>query len=234
MRPEALALGATTGPPNARNRERHRMGGNAQGELDSPAEARRDTGQGRALHHDGQWSRPEGRRQGAGRGGKRPSVFRGRQSVTWAIRGLKLRAALGGEDLRHGGIIAGVGAEAIDGLGREGDEAALAQHGRGVFNNVLPAGGSWPRAIAAGRRLGYTSAMTTLVYTHRSSLRHETPPGHPERVDRIKAVYSVLEARILPRALRREAPRATEAQLKLAHHGRACAAHFRHGAGERL
>lgn len=59
--------------------------------------------------------------------------------------------------------------------------------------------------------------MTTLVYTHRSSLRHETPPGHPERIDRIKAVYSVLEAPHFASVQRREAPRATEAQLRLAH-----------------
>ena len=59
--------------------------------------------------------------------------------------------------------------------------------------------------------------MTTLVYTHRSSLRYETPPGHPERVDRIKAVYSVLDAPHFAAAQRREAPRATEAQLLLAH-----------------
>ena len=59
--------------------------------------------------------------------------------------------------------------------------------------------------------------MTTLVYTHRSSLRHETPPGHPERVDRIKAVYSVLDAPHFAAVQRREAPRATEAQLLLAH-----------------
>lgn len=59
--------------------------------------------------------------------------------------------------------------------------------------------------------------MTTLVYTHRSSLRHETPPGHPERVDRIKAVYAVLEAPHFNAIQRREAPRATDAQLLLAH-----------------
>jgi HAMP domain-containing protein len=51
--------------------------------------------------------------------------------------------------------------------------------------------------------------MTTLVYTHRSSLRHETPPGHPERIDRIKAVFSVLESPHFQAAERREAPRAT-------------------------
>jgi acetoin utilization deacetylase AcuC-like enzyme len=59
--------------------------------------------------------------------------------------------------------------------------------------------------------------MKTLVFTHRSSLRHETPPGHPERVDRMKAVNAVLEAPHFHSLLRREAPRATDAQLRLAH-----------------
>ena len=35
--------------------------------------------------------------------------------------------------------------------------------------------------------------MTTLLFTHPSSLRHVTPNGHPERVDRIKAVNQILE-----------------------------------------
>lgn len=36
--------------------------------------------------------------------------------------------------------------------------------------------------------------MTTLLITHPSSLEHATPPGHPERADRIRAVERVLEA----------------------------------------
>lgn len=36
--------------------------------------------------------------------------------------------------------------------------------------------------------------MVTAVYTHESSARHVTPPGHPERVARIEAVGEVLEA----------------------------------------
>jgi acetoin utilization deacetylase AcuC-like enzyme len=59
--------------------------------------------------------------------------------------------------------------------------------------------------------------MTTLVFSHRSSLRHETPPGHPERIDRIKAVNSVLESPHFRTVMRRDAPRATEAQILLAH-----------------
>jgi acetoin utilization deacetylase AcuC-like enzyme len=34
--------------------------------------------------------------------------------------------------------------------------------------------------------------MTTLLYTHESSLGHHTPPGHPERPDRIRAIEAVL------------------------------------------
>lgn len=34
--------------------------------------------------------------------------------------------------------------------------------------------------------------MTTLLYTHESSLRHEVPAGHPERPDRLRAVEKAL------------------------------------------
>ena len=38
--------------------------------------------------------------------------------------------------------------------------------------------------------------MTTLLLSHPASLEHLTPPGHPERPDRIRAVNQVLaEAR---------------------------------------
>jgi acetoin utilization deacetylase AcuC-like enzyme len=59
--------------------------------------------------------------------------------------------------------------------------------------------------------------MTTLVFTHASSLAHETPPGHPERVDRIKAVNAVLASPVLKGILRRDAPLGTEEQILLAH-----------------
>lgn len=59
--------------------------------------------------------------------------------------------------------------------------------------------------------------MTTLVFTHASSLAHETPPGHPERVDRIKAVNAVLAAPAFRSVVRREAPLGTEKQVLLAH-----------------
>ena len=59
--------------------------------------------------------------------------------------------------------------------------------------------------------------MTTLVFTHPASLAHETPQGHPERTDRIKAVNAVLAAPSLRGFIQREAPRGTDEQILLAH-----------------
>jgi acetoin utilization deacetylase AcuC-like enzyme len=59
--------------------------------------------------------------------------------------------------------------------------------------------------------------MTTLVYTHASSLAHETPPGHPERVDRIKAVNAVLASPALKGIIRRDAPLGLDEHIRLAH-----------------
>jgi acetoin utilization deacetylase AcuC-like enzyme len=59
--------------------------------------------------------------------------------------------------------------------------------------------------------------MTTLVFTHPSSLAHETPPGHPERVDRIKAVNAVLASPALKGFVQREAPLGTDDHARLAH-----------------
>jgi acetoin utilization deacetylase AcuC-like enzyme len=56
--------------------------------------------------------------------------------------------------------------------------------------------------------------MATALYTHPDCLRHVTPAGHPERVDRL----NVIERALAPLDLvRREAPLATEAQLRLCH-----------------
>jgi acetoin utilization deacetylase AcuC-like enzyme len=59
--------------------------------------------------------------------------------------------------------------------------------------------------------------MTTLILSHPASLAHDTPPGHPERVDRIKAVHSVLDTPHFRQALRRQAPLGTAEQVLLAH-----------------
>ena len=57
--------------------------------------------------------------------------------------------------------------------------------------------------------------MTLALFTHPASRGHHTPPGHPERVQRIEAVEAALED--LPDIDRRTAPAAEEALLRLAH-----------------
>lgn len=59
--------------------------------------------------------------------------------------------------------------------------------------------------------------MTTRLYTHPVFLRHLTPPGHPERPDRLRAIARVLEHHIFSTLDRVEAPMADEAALLYAH-----------------
>ncbi len=127
---------------------------------------------------------------------------------------IELRAALGGIDFRNRLIARGVGSEPIDRLGRKGDEPSLLKHLDGA-RNVLTCQHVSP--IAAPLQSGYSKAMATLVYTHPSSLAHETPPGHPERIDRIKAVNAVLDSPALRGIIRREAPLGKDEHVLLAH-----------------
>ena len=59
--------------------------------------------------------------------------------------------------------------------------------------------------------------MTTLLFTHPSSLRHVTPEGHPERIDRIKAVNQILGHAHFRDLLRREAPLGRDEDILRAH-----------------
>ena len=63
--------------------------------------------------------------------------------------------------------------------------------------------------------------MTTLLYTHPSSLAHDTGPGHPEQQARAKVIYGAIEREEqkggLADVIRREAPEATRAQLEQVH-----------------
>jgi acetoin utilization deacetylase AcuC-like enzyme len=59
--------------------------------------------------------------------------------------------------------------------------------------------------------------MTTLLLTHRASLDHLTPPGHPERPDRIRAVDQVLAEGRFDRLVRGEAPEGTLDLVRLCH-----------------
>jgi acetoin utilization deacetylase AcuC-like enzyme len=59
--------------------------------------------------------------------------------------------------------------------------------------------------------------MATLIYTHASSLQHVTPPGHPERVDRMKAILQVLKSPYFKNLPILEAPRGQEEDILRAH-----------------
>lgn len=59
--------------------------------------------------------------------------------------------------------------------------------------------------------------MTTLLFTHPSSLRHVTPNGHPERIDRIKAVNQILGSAHFRDLVRREAPLGRDEDILRAH-----------------
>ena len=59
--------------------------------------------------------------------------------------------------------------------------------------------------------------MTTLLFTHPSSLRHVTPNGHPERVDRIKAINQILANDHFKDLVRREAPLGRDEDILRAH-----------------
>jgi acetoin utilization deacetylase AcuC-like enzyme len=59
--------------------------------------------------------------------------------------------------------------------------------------------------------------MTTLLLTHRASLDHLTPPGHPERPDRIRAVAQVLGESRFEKLVQQEAPEGTLELVRLCH-----------------
>ncbi len=59
--------------------------------------------------------------------------------------------------------------------------------------------------------------MTTRLYEHPVFLEHETPPGHPERADRLRALNMALEHEAFASLLRSQAPMANEDKVLLAH-----------------
>jgi acetoin utilization deacetylase AcuC-like enzyme len=66
--------------------------------------------------------------------------------------------------------------------------------------------------------------LTTLLYTHPSSLAHDTGPGHPEQQARAKVIHGAIEREEQKGNLldvsRREAPEATRDQLERVHDAR--------------
>ncbi len=59
--------------------------------------------------------------------------------------------------------------------------------------------------------------MTTALITHPDCLGHVTPPGHPERVDRLRAVLAAFETEEFAYLVRAEAPLAEDAWILRAH-----------------
>ncbi|TGS87367.1 histone deacetylase family protein [Mesorhizobium sp. M3A.F.Ca.ET.174.01.1.1] len=59
--------------------------------------------------------------------------------------------------------------------------------------------------------------MTTRLYTHPVFLEHLTPPGHPERPDRLRAIERVLDDDSFSALDRVKAPEADEATILYAH-----------------
>jgi acetoin utilization deacetylase AcuC-like enzyme len=59
--------------------------------------------------------------------------------------------------------------------------------------------------------------MTTALITHCDCLEHVTPPGHPESVDRLRAVMAMLEAEEFAYLTRIEAPLASDEALLRVH-----------------
>ncbi|MBD3679968.1 MAG: histone deacetylase family protein [Rhodobacteraceae bacterium] len=59
--------------------------------------------------------------------------------------------------------------------------------------------------------------MTTGFFTHPDCLEHVTPDGHPERVDRLRAILKAMEGPALAALDRREAPLAAREDLLLCH-----------------
>lgn len=59
--------------------------------------------------------------------------------------------------------------------------------------------------------------MATALYSHADSLRHLTPEGHPERVERMAAVARALAPAQFDALARRESPMAEEAEVLRAH-----------------
>ena len=59
--------------------------------------------------------------------------------------------------------------------------------------------------------------MTTLLLTHPACLEHVTPPGHPERPDRLRAINQVLSEERFKSLVRGEAPEGSLDLVLLCH-----------------
>ena len=124
--PERLADGATTGLPNAaRDRARTGWSGTRTAIVSSPAVASSATGQAGALRqHQRQRPRPERRGEPLGVGIEARRARARPQVGHMGDQRIEGRPALGLVEARDRLAVGRVGAEPVDRLGREGDEAA--------------------------------------------------------------------------------------------------------------
>ena len=68
-----------------------------------------------------------------------------------------------------------------------------------------------------GVEYGGETLVSTLFYTHPSSLDHDTGPGHPECIARVQAVQDALAAAEFEALIRRDAPRGSVWDIKRVH-----------------
>lgn len=59
--------------------------------------------------------------------------------------------------------------------------------------------------------------MTIALITHQACLEHDTGPGHPERIERLRAVLEAVETADISGLVREEAPRASRDRLVAVH-----------------
>ncbi len=140
--PDRLAEGATTGPPNARRMSRATAwAGTRIATVSSPAVARSATGQSFVFGS----TSVSGPGQNACASARRLRVEAGNPHRCLDIpdmgdQRIERGPALGRIEMRDRGGIGGVGAEAIDGLGRERDQPALARTRAASATAASPAG----------------------------------------------------------------------------------------------
>ena len=131
--PERFADGATSGRPTAARMSRATGWlGTRTAMVSRPAVASSATGQsGTPGQHQGQRAGPERRREPLGGGVEARERARGGSVGHVGDQRIERRSALGLIEAGDRLGVGGVGAEPVDGLGREGDEAARGQHARG-------------------------------------------------------------------------------------------------------
>ena len=99
-----------------------------------------ETGVGAARQHQRQRAGPEAGGQRAGLGREDGEALGGGEVGDVDDERVERGPPLGGEDAGHGAVAQRVGAEAVDGLGRKGDELARAQEARGGAEAALGSG----------------------------------------------------------------------------------------------